>query len=473
MFKGKKRIVQIAIILFVLAGMFAFRDQALAQGDPVTSDVTDNIVVQIDTIWLFLGAFLVFFMQAGFAMVESGFSRAKNAANLMLKNVIDFSAGSLLYFAIGFGLMYGTSAGGFIGTDNFFLRDIAISTDNAYGWVDFLYQVMFAGAAATIVSGAVAERLKFNVYLIYTVVITALVYPISGHWHWGGGWIAELGFVDFAGSTVVHAVGGFSALAAAWLLGPRIGKFNKDGSSNVIPGHSITLSALGVFILWTGWYGFNSGSTLSGMNPGIAYIAVTTTLAASSGLLSALIVNWLRTGKPSTEMALNGALAGLVAITAGTANVEPLGAIFIGLIAGPVLVYGLELVEKVLRVDDPVGAIAVHGLNGVWGTIAIGLFAAPAPGGMTGMGEIAGLFYGGGLSQLGIQLVGTLVISAWAFTTMAILFYLMKVTIGIRVSTQEELEGLDLSEHGTVSYPEFGPKAAEPGERTLMPSAGD
>lgn len=473
MFKGKKRIVQIAIIMFVLAGMFAFRDKALAQGDPVTSEVTDNIVVQIDTIWLFVGAFLVFFMQAGFAMVESGFSRAKNAANLMLKNVIDFAAGSILYFAIGFGLMYGTSAGGFIGTDNFFLRDIAISTDNAYGWVDFLYQVMFAGAAATIVSGAVAERLKFNVYLIYTVVVTGLVYPISGHWHWGGGWIAELGFVDFAGSTVVHAVGGFSALAAAWLLGPRIGKFNKDGSSNVIPGHSITLSALGVFILWTGWYGFNSGSTLSGMNPGIAYIAVTTTMAASSGLLSALIINWIRTGKPSTEMALNGALAGLVAITAGTANVEPLGAIAIGLIAGPVLIYGLELIEKVLRVDDPVGAVAVHGLNGVWGTIAVGLFAAPTAGVMTGMGEVTGLFYGGGLSQVGIQLIGTLVISAWAFTTMAILFYVMKVTIGIRVSTQEELEGLDLSEHGTVSYPEFGPKATEPGTRTLMPSAGD
>lgn len=473
MFKGKKRIVQIAIIMFVLAGMFAFRDKALAQGDPVTSEVTDNIVVQIDTIWLFVGAFLVFFMQAGFAMVESGFSRAKNAANLMLKNVIDFAAGSILYFAIGFGLMYGTSAGGFIGTDNFFLRDIAISTDNAYGWVDFLYQVMFAGAAATIVSGAVAERLKFNVYLIYTVVVTGLVYPISGHWHWGGGWIAELGFVDFAGSTIVHAVGGFSALAAAWLLGPRIGKFNKDGSSNVIPGHSITLSALGVFILWTGWYGFNSGSTLSGMNPGIAYIAVTTTMAASSGLLSALIINWIRTGKPSTEMALNGALAGLVAITAGTANVEPLGAIAIGLIAGPVLIYGLELVEKVLRVDDPVGAVAVHGLNGVWGTIAVGLFAAPAAGVMTGMGEVTGLFYGGGLSQVGIQLIGTLVVSAWAFTTMAILFYVMKVTIGIRVSTQEELEGLDLSEHGTVSYPEFGPKASEPGTRTLMPSAGD
>ncbi|MCL4868668.1 MAG: ammonium transporter [Anaerolineae bacterium] len=473
MFKGKKRIVQLAIVGLVLWAMLAFRGRVLAQGDPVTTELTDGIITQIDTIWLFIGAALVFFMQAGFAMVESGFSRAKNAANLMLKNVIDFSAGSLLYFAIGFGLMYGESAGGILGTSNFFLRDLAISPDNGYGWVDFLYQVMFAGAAATIVSGAVAERLKFNVYLIYTVIITGLVYPISGHWHWGGGWIAQLGFVDFAGSTVVHAVGGFSALAAAWLLGPRLGKFNQDGSSNVIPGHSITLAAIGVFILWLGWYGFNSGSTLSGMNPGIAYIAVTTTLAASSGLLSALIIHWLRRGRPSTEMALNGALAGLVAITAGTANVEPFAAILIGLIAGPVLVYGLELIEKILRVDDPVGAIAVHGLNGLWGTVAVGLFASPTVGRMTDMGPVAGLFYGGGLSQVWIQLVGTVVISAWAFTTMGGLFYLMKRTIGIRVSVREELEGLDLSEHGTVSYPEFGPKAAEPGVRTLMPSAGD
>jgi Amt family ammonium transporter len=400
-------------------------------------------------------------MQAGFAMVESGFTRSKNAANLLMKNLIDFAGGSLVYFAIGFGLMYGASAGGFIGTSNFFLSEVSISPDNAYGWVDFLFQAMFAAAAATIVSGAVAERMKFKSYLIYSIVITAFIYPISGHWHWGGGWLAQMGFIDFAGSTIVHAVGGFAALAGAMVLGPRIGKFNKDGSSNVIPGHSLTLAALGVFILWMGWFGFNAGSTLSGMNPGIAYVAVVTVLAASSGVMSALVVNWFKTGQPSTEMALNGALAGLVAITAGTANVTPIGGILIGLISGFVLVYGLDFVERVLRVDDPVGAVAVHALNGVWGTVAVGLFASANAGIMTDMGAVNGLFYGGGFSQLGIQLLGTVAISAWSFGTMAAMFYLLKVTVGIRVSVKEELEGLDISEHGTTSYPEFGPVAKD------------
>ena len=471
MFKGKsriKRVLSIALILGVLLSLGA--NIAFAQDDGVT---TESIVVQIDTIWLFIGSFLVFWMQAGFAMVESGFSRSKNAANLLMKNLMDFCMGAMLFFAIGFGIMYGTSAGGFIGTSNFFLSDISISTDNAYGWVDFLFQLMFAAAAATIVSGAVAERLKFSVYLVYSALLTGLIYPISGHWHWGGGWLAELGFIDFAGSTIVHAVGGFSALAAAYLLGPRIGKFNKDGSSNTIPGHSLTLAALGVFILWMGWFGFNSGSTLSGMNPGIAFIAVTTTMSAAAGAISALLVNWVKTKTPSTEMAMNGALAGLVAITAGAANVNPIGAIIIGFIAGPVLVFGLDLIERVLKVDDPVGAIAVHGLNGMWGTVAVGLFAVPAAGIMTDMGDVAGLFYGGGFGLLGIQLLGTAVVSAWAFTTMFAIFFILKKTVGIRVSTKEELEGLDISEHGTVSYPEFGPAASEPGERTLMPGLGD
>jgi len=265
-------------------------------------------------------------------------------------------------------------------------------------------------------------------------------------------------------------LGGFSGLAAAYLLGPRIGKFNKDGTSNVIPGHSLTLAALGVFILWMGWFGFNSGSTLSGMNPGIAYIAVTTTMAAAAGTISALLVNWAKTKTPSTEMAMNGALAGLVAITAGAANVSPTGAILIGFVAGPVLVFGLDFIERVLKIDDPVGAIAVHGFNGMWGTIAVGLFAMPAAGLMTDMGEISGLFYGGGFSQLGIQMLGTTAVSVWAFATMFSLFYVMKATIGIRISAKEELEGLDISEHGTVSYPEFGPAATEPGSRTLMPT---
>jgi Amt family ammonium transporter len=320
---------------------------------------------------------------------------------------------------------------------------------------------MFAAAAATIVSGAVAERLKFKSYLIYSVVMTAFIYPISGHWMWGGGWLSELGFVDFAGSTIVHAVGGFAALAAAWVLGPRIGKYNKDGSSNTIPGHSLTLAALGVFILWMGWFGFNSGSTLSGMNPGIAYIAVTTTLAACAAACSALIVNWFKQGHPSTEMALNGVLAGLVAITAGCASVSVNGAIMIGLIAGPVLIFGLDLIERVFKVDDPVGAVAVHGLNGMWGTIAVGLFAVPAVGELTGMGPTAGLLYGGGFAQLGIQVMGTVAVAAWAFVTMGALFFIMKKTIGVRVSPKEELEGLDISEHFTSSYPEFGPSAVD------------
>lgn len=466
MFRNNKLRKGLAIAL-ILGVVFGYTGTAFAQDGEVAESV-NSITIQLDIIWLFIGSFLVFWMQAGFAMVESGFSRAKNSANLLMKNLLDFSIGAILYFAIGFGLMYGQSAGGVIGMSNFMLADFSAGGEFGYDWVGFLFQLMFAAAAATIVSGAVAERLKFKSYLVYSVIMTALIYPISGHWLWGGGWLLDLGFVDFAGSTIVHAVGGFAALAAAWILGPRIGKFNKDGSSNAIPGHSLTLAALGVFILWMGWYGFNAGSTLSGNSPALGYIAVTTTLAAAAGVVSALIINWIKAGHPSTEMALNGALAGLVAITAGTANVTTVGAIIIGLIGGAVLVFGIDLVERVFKVDDPVGAVAVHGLNGVWGTVAVGLFAAPLVGEFTGMGPVTGLFYGGGVSQLGIQLVGTLSIAAWAFITMGIVFYLMKITIGIRVSEKEEIQGLDISEHFTTSYPEFGPSAV--GSDALAPS---
>ncbi|MFC1975912.1 ammonium transporter [Chloroflexota bacterium] len=454
------RALPIALLLTLTIGGVAYAQD----GGPTPES-------QIDVIWLLVAAFLVFFMQAGFAMVESGFSRAKNAANLLMKNLMDFSAGSLLYFILGFGLMYGASAGGFLGTNNFFLSEIGFGADSAYDWAGFLFQLVFAATAATIVSGAVAERLKFSAYLVYSVILVGLIYPISGHWLWGGGWLAELGFIDFAGSTIVHSVGGWAALAGAIVLGPRIGKFNKDGSSNVIPGHSLTLAALGVFILWFGWFGFNPGSTLSGMNPGIGYIAVTTNMAAAAGAVSAMIVNWIRTGEPSTEMALNGALAGLVAITAGTASVTPVGALIIGLVAGLMLVFGLLFIERVLKVDDPVGAIAVHGINGVWGTLAVGLFAAPAAGGLTGMGEVAGLFYGGGFAQLGIQATGALAVSGWAFATIFVVFKVSDMVFGIRVSPQEELEGLDITEHGTISYPEFGTQVvnAQPGERVVMP----
>ncbi len=449
----KRGMTKVGIALLVLALVLVAVPAAFAQE-------IDTVITQIDTMWLFIGSFLVFFMQAGFALVESGFTRSKNAANLIMKNLLDFSAGAIIFYAVGFGFMYGSSAGGFIGTDNFFLSNLTIADGDAYSWVDFLFQTMFAATAATIVSGAVAERMKFTSYLLYSVLLTAVVYPISGHWHWGGGWLAQMGFIDFAGSTIVHAVGGFAGLAAAMVLGPRIGKFNKDGSANVIPGHSLTLAALGVFILWFGWFGFNGGSTLAGMSPGIAFVMVTTILAAAAAVLSSLIVNWVKTGKPSTEMALNGALAGLVAITAGCANVTPFGAIIIGLVAGPVLVYGIDLIENVLKVDDPVGAVAVHGINGIWGTIAVGLFAYSPTNVLTEMGEVNGLFYGGGFTQLGIQLVGALVISAWAFAAMYLIFIVMKATVGIRVSEREELEGLDISEHGTVSYPEFGSAAA-------------
>lgn len=458
-----KRSLPLAIVLSLFTVSWAF-----AQGeDPPVGDV----VRQVDTIWLLVTAFLVFFMQAGFAMVESGYSRAKNAANLMLKNLMDFCAASVLFLILGYGLMYGASAGGFIGTDNFFLSNFGYDAASGYDWAGFLFQLVFAGTAATIVSGAVAERFSFPAYLVYSAVLTGLIYPVSGHWHWGGGWLYQMGFIDFAGSTIVHSVGGWAALAGAIMVGPRIGKFNKDGSSNVIPGHSITLAALGVFILWFGWFGFNPGSTLYGMNPGIGFVAVTTNTAAAGGALAALIVYWIKKGHPSTEMALNGVLGGLVGITAGCASVTPFGALMIGIGGGIVVVYGLEFVERVLKVDDPVGAVAVHAFAGVWGTLAVGLFAAPAAGSLTDMGAVAGLFYGGGFSLLLIQLVGVVSIGGWAFLTMLGVFYLLKVTIGIRVPTSVELEGLDITEHGTISYPEFGTRVVNtsPGERIMMP----
>lgn len=459
MLTAHRKSLRIVLPLLAVVALFALTGRAYAQ------DGTETLTVQINTIWLFIGSCLVFFMQAGFAMVETGFTRSKNTANLIMKNTLDFCVGALLYFMFGFGLMYGTSAGGFIGTDKFFLSHLVLTEADAYGWAGFLYQTMFAATAATIVSGAIAERLKFSTYLIYSVVISGLIYPISGHWHWGGGWLFQMGFIDFAGSSLVHAVGGFASLAAAILVGPRIGKFNKDGSVNMIPGHSIALAALGVFILWFGWFGFNGGSTLSGMSPGIGYIVVTTMLASAASALSALFINWFKTGKPSTEMVLNGVLAGLVAITAGCANVTPIGAIIIGIISAPVLIFGLDLLDKVLKIDDPVGAFPVHGLNGIWGTVAVGLFASADTNALTAMGEVNGLFYGGGFSQLGVQLLGTVVISAWAFSTSFALFFVLKKLFGIRVSEREELEGLDISEHGTMSYPEFG--------YTNAPASGD
>jgi Amt family ammonium transporter len=400
-------------------------------------------------IWMVLAAALVFFMQAGFAMVETGLTRAKNAGNIIMKNLMDFSAGAVAYWAVGWALMYGATNGGIFGTDQFF-----ITGADAGVMRDWMFQVVFAATAATIVSGAMAERTKFTSYLLYSVVISAFIYPISGHWTWSGvGWLGNLGFHDFAGSTVVHSVGGWAALAGAIILGARQGKYVEVNGVKVrkaILGHNMPLAALGVFILWFGWYGFNCGSTLSGTDLGIAHVAVTTTLAASTGAIGAMITSWVLFGKPDPSMSLNGALAGLVGITAGTAVVSPAGSLIIGLIAGVLVVLSVEFIDAKLKIDDPVGAVSVHGVCGVWGTIAVGLFAAPGNG-MAG----TGLFYGGGFAQLGVQALGALSVFAWVFVTASIVFLAIKKTVGLRVDAKDEREGLDTSEHGMESYSGF------------------
>lgn len=410
----------------------------------------------IDTVWTLMAAFLVFFMQAGFAMVEAGFTRAKNAANIMMKNLMDFSVGSIAFWLVGFGIMFGVSKAGLFGTTDFFLSSADPATgDGLWQFAYWIFQAVFAATAATIVSGAMAGRTKFTSYLLYSVFITALIYPIAGHWIWGGGWLSGKGMIDFAGSTVVHSVGGWAALAGAVMLGPRLGKYNKDGSSNAIPGHNIPLAALGVFILWFGWFGFNSGSTTAGTNLSIAVIAVTTNLSAAAGAILAMFTAWKRFGKPDTSMALNGALAGLVAITAGCASVSPLSAIIIGAIGGVLVVLSVEFIDKVLRVDDPVGAISVHGICGAWGTLAVGLFAQSSYGEASGAGAVNGLFFGGGLSQFMTQLIGIVSVFVWVFGAAMILFWIIKVTIGLRVSKEEEIKGLDIGEHGMESYAGF------------------
>lgn len=394
----------------------------------------------LDTVWILLAAVLVFFMQAGFAMVEAGFTRAKNVGNIIMKNFMDFSIGSVVFWFLGFSIMFGPSIGGFIGSFNFMFTaeygnavpDMAI----------LIFQTVFAATAATIVSGAMAERTKFSTYLIFSLLITLIIYPISGHWVWGGGWLSELGFHDFAGSTVVHSVGGWAALAGASIIGPRMGKYN--GTTNAIPGHNMVLGALGVFILWMGWFGFNPGSTLSASGDSadsIAHIFVTTNLAAAMGAIVTMFVTWARYGKPDLSMTLNGALAGLVAITAGCDIVTPGGAAIIGIVAGFVITFGVELIDKRLRVDDPVGAISVHGLNGAVGTLLVGLLATDG-----------GLFYGGGFKLLGVQAIGVLSVGVWAFGMSWIMFKVLKSTIGLRVSEKEEQDGLDIHEHGQSAY---------------------
>lgn len=420
---------------------------SLAWGDDPTAASNAKA---IDTVWTLVAAFLVFFMQAGFAMVETGFTRAKNACNIMMKNLLDFCVGSIAYWAIGYGVMFGVSKMGLFGTSGFFLSAGDPSTpEGLWQFAYWMFQVVFAATSATIVSGAMAERTKFQAYLVYSVFISILIYPVVGHWIWGGGWLMAKGMIDFAGSTVVHSVGGWCALAGAIVVGPRIGKYNRDGSSNAIPGHSITLATLGVFLLWFGWFGFNPGSTLSGTNLSIAVIAVTTNLAACAGAIAAMFTVWVQFGKPDVSMTLNGALAGLVAITAPCANVSPLSAIIIGAIAGIIVVFSVQFIDKILHVDDPVGAISVHAVCGVWGTVAVGLFAQKP------YGTVNGLFFGGGATQLMTQVIGIITVFAWVFGTAFILFSILKATIGLRASDEEQLRGLDIGEHGMESYAGF------------------
>ena len=389
----------------------------------------EEVALAVNEIWLVVAAVLVMFMQAGFALVEAGFTQAKHAGNIIMKNFMDFSVGAIVYWAIGFGLAYGGSTlGGFIAFgDGFFLNDNALAST-------WFFQVVFAATAATIISGAVAGRVKFSSYLVYTPFITGLIYPIVTHWVWGGGWLSEIGFFDFAGSGVVHMLGGAAALAGVLVVGPRLGKYSADGKPLPIPGHSLTLGALGVFILWFGWYGFNAGSTLAAVGQDIASPAVTTTLAAAAGSVGAMMVAWSVTGKPDVGYTINGVLAGLVGITAGTASIGFGLAIVTGFVAGVIMVGSVMLLER-RGIDDPVGAISVHGTAGLWGVIAVALFSGDA--------------------ALLPQLIGAGAILIWAFGTSYLVFRFIDLTIGMRVTAEEELAGLDRSEHGSNAYPEF------------------
>jgi ammonium transporter, Amt family len=413
----------------------------------------ESVQTNLNVVWTLVAAVLVFFMQAGFAMVEAGFTRAKNAVNIMMKNLMDFAIGSLAFFLVGFGLMFGVT-NGFFGTNHFALSG---TTANDWNFTFFIFQTVFAATAATIVSGAMAERTKFVSYLIYSVVVSALIYPIFGSWAWGSllegkGWLENMGFVDFAGSTVVHSIGGWVALAGAFVIGPRLGKYGPDKKPKAIPAHSLTLAALGVFILWFGWFGFNPGSTTTG-DGSIGRIAVTTNLSAAAGVVGALATCWILFKKPDASMTLNGALAGLVGITSPCATVTPVGSIFIGLIAGVLVVLSVLFIDRILKIDDPVGAVSVHGVCGAWGTLSAGLFNAEA---VLGAGDAnTGLFYGGGAAQLGTQAVGVLAAFAWAFIFGFVLFVILKKTIGLRVSEEDELKGLDISEHGSEAYAGF------------------
>ncbi len=436
-------------VLIVLALLTFICGSAIAETDePMT---IEKLKQSLDTVWVLIAAFLVFFMQAGFGMVEAGFIRAKNTCNILTKNFLDFCMASLGFFLVGYAFMFG-KGNGFIGYEGFCLAGLGDKTASGIPVFAFwLFQAAFCGAAATIVAGGMAERMKFIGYLIYSFIISALIYPIIGHWVWGGGWLSGMGFHDFAGSTVVHTTGGIAALIGTIILRPREGKFGLDGKANAIAGHSIPLASLGVFILWFGWFGFNPGSTLGVSNGGfdIGRVAINTNLAAALGGIFAMITVWIRFGKPDLSMAMNGALAGLVGITAPCAVVDPWAACVIGAVSGIIVVLGVQFLDK-MHIDDPVGAIPVHGMCGIWGTIAVGIFGKAALG-----LESPGFVYSGNPTQLGTQMVGSFVTVAFVLVTMGAVFKIIDVTIGLRVSRDEELRGLDIGEHGMEAYSGF------------------
>lgn len=412
----------------------------------------------IDTLWVFLAAILVFFMNLGFASVEAGFARSKNTVNILSKNFIVFAVSSLGFLLLGWGIMFGGD-NPFIGTENLFIlggQDLSAYNDTLTSsvpfWGKFFFQLVFCGTAATIVSGAVAERVKYVTFIIFSFVLTLVIYPIVGHWVWGGGWLADLGFMDFAGDSVVHSVGGWAALAGAMLLGPRIGKYGKDGKPKAIPGHSMSLAVIGLFVLWLGWFGFNPGSTMSFQNPSdVFHILMTTNTSAIAAVITATATSWIVLKKPDLGMTINGCLAGLVGVTGGCAYVSIEVSLLIGALSGILVVFAVGFFDK-MKIDDPVGATSVHLGCGIFGTICVGLFAQE---GVTSLSTTNGLLYGGGFRVLGVQLLGIVAIGAFTFVSSGLVWLVLKKTIGIRVSREEEIQGLDIGEHGNVAYPDF------------------
>jgi len=460
-------ILAIALLICASTASFAADAAPAAVSQEALDALKTAMAVGVDTVWVLFAAFLVFFMNLGFAMVESGLARAKNTVNILAKNFIVFAIASLSFYAIGWGLMFG-NGNPFMGVEGLFFAGgadnspamgeaykgaySAISWTGVPLWAKFFFQLVFAGTAATIVSGAVAERIKFSSFIFFSFILVGIMYPLTGHWIWGGGWLASLGMFDFAGSTVVHSVGGWSALAGVLLLGPRLGKYRSDGSVNPIYGHNMSLVTLGGLVLWFGWFGFNPGSTMAvGDGSAIAHVAVTTNSAAAAAILSSTFMSWILQKKPDLSMIINGALAGLVAITAPCAFVSVGSSIIIGLIAGVLVVLAVMMFDR-LKIDDPVGALSVHLVNGVFGTLAVGLFAQDK---ITGTATGSGLFYGGGFKLLASQAIGVGAVGAFTFVLALVVWYIIRLVMGMRVSREEEIAGLDLGEHGMKAYPDF------------------